>query len=127
NLGKTGTSAPRSVSVTVPAGSGPSATYVKTDATTQGSWKTVYGTDSALVVNATANNVAPSYATVTPAVGFQAWTWNGSAVDTRSLQKPGGTDRIAATWYASPSFDVDVNITDEQVHQIAIYGLDYDV
>jgi len=43
----------------------------------------------------------------------------------QALQKPGGADRIAAVWYSPTNFTIDVNITDGQVHQIALYGLDY--
>ena len=52
----------------------------------QGSWKGVYGTDSALIVGV--NTAAPSYATITPQPGYQAWTWNGITNDIQALQKP---------------------------------------
>jgi hypothetical protein len=36
------------------------------------------------------------------------------------------TDRIAATWYSGSSFTVDVNLTDGQTHEVALYLVDWD-
>jgi hypothetical protein len=66
----------------------------------------------------------PAYATVT-ASGQASWTWAGSTSDPRALQKAGGTDRIAATWYGA-AFSIDVNVTDGGMHQVAIYVVDWD-
>ena len=41
------------------------------------------------------------------------------------MQKAIGSDRIAATWY-NGSFTVDVNLTDNAVHRVALYCLDWD-
>jgi hypothetical protein len=104
----------------------PSATaaFVKTDATTQGTWQGAYGADGYNVVGTTASY--PTYATVAPS-GQSSWTWAASTTDVRALQQPGSTTtRIAATWYAGGSFTVDVNLTDGQQHQLALYLLDWD-
>src|SRR5262249_17980127 len=37
-----------------------------------------------------------------------------------------GTGRIAASWVSNTSFTVNVNITDGQTHQLALYLLDWD-
>ncbi|MDQ3650902.1 MAG: hypothetical protein M3458_11645, partial [Acidobacteriota bacterium] len=55
-----------------------------------------------------------------------AWTWTASTGDARALQKAAVNDRIAATWYSSTSFTIDVNLTDGRTHQIALYCLDWD-
>lgn len=101
-----------------------SATLLSTDATTQGSWKNVYGTDGYTIVgNATVN---PAYATVS-ASGNSSWVWNDPSSSTPALQKSGTTtDRIAAAWYASTSFTVNVNLTDGRSHRVAFYFLDWD-
>jgi hypothetical protein len=55
------------------------------------------------------------------------FTWAASSPDVRALQKvsnPG--DRIAATWYSSTNFSIDVNLTDGLTHQVALYALDWD-
>src|SRR5262249_44492294 len=59
--------------------------------------------------------------------GQASWTWAASTTDVRALQKPGNpSDRIAATWFAAGNFTVDVNLTDGQTHQVALYLLDWD-
>ena len=39
---------------------------------------------------------------------------------------PGSTARVAAAWYTYTSFTVDIDITDGQTHDVALYFLDYD-
>ena len=51
--------------------------------------------------------------------------WAASTTDPRALQNPGG-GRAAATWYASPSFNVTVNMNDGLAHRLALYLLDWD-
>ena len=107
---------------------GNSASFVKFDTTTQGNWQGSYGADGFNIVNDTVQY--PGYATVTPS-GQSSWTWAGSSGDVRALQKKSvANDRIAATWYSGStignSFSIDVNLTDGNSHQIAIYCLDWD-
>jgi hypothetical protein len=100
------------------------ATFVTLDTTTQGNWKGVYGSNGYNIIN---NSVAyPSYVTVTPS-GVSATTWVGSSTDVRALLKAASsTDRIAATWYNSSSFLIDMVFNDALQHQLAIYCLDWD-
>ena len=37
-----------------------------------------------------------------------------------------GSDRIAAAWYTSYFLDIDINLTDGQTHQLAMYCVDWD-
>jgi hypothetical protein len=96
---------------------------VERDTTTQGSWIGAYGAQGYDVINEPAG--LPSYATVTPS-GQRTWTWAASTTDPRGLQVPGGTNRIAATWYSPTSFTVDVNLTDGQQHNLELYLVDWD-
>ena len=98
------------------------ATFLKLDTTTVGSWKGVYGADGYNVI-AGASSI-PSYVTVTP-TGNDSYVWNGSTQDTRALQLP-QSGRIAACWYAGPGFDIDLNFKDTATHQVALYLLDWD-
>jgi hypothetical protein len=101
------------------------ATFVKTDATTSGSWKGVYGADGFNVINDTTNY--PSYVTVTPSANA-LYTWASSTSDVRALQKASSTtDRIAACWYSGSSFTIDLNFKDTSTHQVAFYLLDWDL
>jgi len=84
----------------------------------------MYGSDGYEVVNDTVNY--PSYAQVS--VSNQSlYTWLASTNDVRALQKAATNDRIAATWYAGSSFDIDINLTDGQAHQVGMYCLDWDL
>lgn len=99
-------------------------TFVKADASTQGNWKNVYGTDGFNVV-ANSNNYPASIQV--SAVGKSDWTWAQSTTETRCLQKAGAaTDRIAASWEAPTNFTVNVNVTDSNTHRMAMYFLDWD-
>ena len=60
--------------------------------------------------------------------GATPYTYTGTFnTDTRILQTGASASvRIASVYYASSSFTVDVNLTDGQTHQIALYCLDLD-
>jgi hypothetical protein len=104
-------------------GSG-TATFLKTDSTTAGSWKGVYGTDGYSVINDSTSY--PSYVAVTP-TGFSAYSWAPSTSDTRGLQKViSTTDRIAACWFTVGSLSIDLAFNDSQTHQVGLYLLDWD-
>jgi hypothetical protein len=105
------------------AGATASATYVRTDTTTKGNWRGTYGADGYAVIEDSFS--LPSYANVYPS-GHASFTWASSTTDIRALQRASGTDRIAATWYSNFSFDLEFLLTDNQVHQLALYCLDWD-
>ncbi len=109
---------------TINMASGNGATFVRVDSTTKGSWKGVYGTSGYNVINDTISY--PAFVTVTPA-GQASYTWSPSTGDLRALQKEESTtDRIAATWYTSGSYTIDLNFNDGAQHQVAVYCLDWD-
>jgi hypothetical protein len=111
------------VHAAVTGGTGPAVTFVGTDTTTQGTWKGVYGTQGYAVVNDTTS--LPAGATVT-ASGQSSWTWAGSTTAVRALQKGTAADRIAATWYSSGTFTINVDAGDSLMHRISVYALDWD-
>jgi hypothetical protein len=49
-----------------------------------------------------------------------------ATTDPRALQEVGSSSRIAAAWFSQSSFTINVNITDGQTHQLALYLLDWD-
>ena len=106
-----------------PLSPGGSANFVKTDTTTQGNWQNVYGQDGYNVIEDAVSD--PSYAQV-QAIGNSPYIWGTSPSDPRDLQEVGSSNRIAASWFSSSSFTIDVNITDGQTHQVALYALDWD-
>ena len=101
------------------------AAFVRMDATTQGSWKTVYGAEGQVIVNDIVNY--PVYAQVST-TGTTPYVWIASTADLRALQKSavGSTDRIASTWYTLTSFGIEVNLTGGLAHQVAVYGDDWE-
>jgi hypothetical protein len=104
------------------AGGGPTAVFVTTDTATRGSWMGVYGADGYGIVSDVTSY--PAYATVGAPGPSAQYTWLASTGDTRAVQRIGG-GRVAATWYADPFFDIDVNVT-SGTHQVALYCLDWD-
>ncbi|OLE51636.1 MAG: hypothetical protein AUG51_22035 [Acidobacteria bacterium 13_1_20CM_3_53_8] len=100
-----------------------SATFIRSDATTQGNWRGVYGSEGYNVVNDSLSY--PSYAQVS-VTGQSIATWASSTSDARALQKASGSDRIASCWYSSGNFTIDLNLTDGKPHRVTIYNLDWD-
>ena len=99
--------------------------FVKTDTTTMGSWIGAYGADG-YFVSQDSNTKLPGYAKVIFS-GQANWTWAASTTALPALQKPENPgNRIAGTWFAWGSFTIDVNLTDGNAHQIALYALDWD-
>jgi len=98
------------------------------DSTTQGAWQSVYGNDGYNVISPSSQyRNYPSYATVTP-IGQTEYTWGTNLSVPNGLQEPGVSppnNRIAAQWYSNTSFTLDINLTDGQVHQVALDCLDY--
>jgi hypothetical protein len=107
------------------------AQFVKKDANSKGNWMGAYGADGYALANRLQN--LPSYVppTFTVSTGnMMKWTWAGSTTDTRALQTDAQGDRIAATYYGpgytNATFSFDVNFTDGNSHQIALYTVDWD-
>ena len=99
------------------------ASFLGTNTTTQGNWIGTYGTQGYDVINDAAS--LPSSVTVTPAQESN-FTWTANTTDVRALQDASGSGRLAACWYANNSFTVEVNLTDGQTHDLALYFLDWD-
>ncbi len=106
---------------------GASATFVKTDLTTQGTWKGAYGADGYMI--AADATKQPAYGTVARTGWEVKWNGDGLTSDVRAPQRQDGrpTDRIAGQWGTNdPSYDLDCKFTDDAVHQVSLYGLDWD-
>jgi len=105
------------------AGSG-SATFIQLDTTTQGNWLGVYGADGYSLADA--GQSLPSYDPTFAVQNQLNWTWISGATDPRALETTSEGNRIAAAWYSPTTFNFDVNLTDGQAHQVALYILDWD-
>jgi Bacterial Ig domain len=100
-----------------------SATLIKTDTTTEGTWIGTYGTQGYDIVGRPAD--LPLHDTITPS-GQSTLAWSHATDDPRALQFPHGSRRIAEAWYSATSFQVDVNLADGQSHDLELYFLDWD-
>ena len=98
------------------------ASFLKQDTTTHGSWINTYGTQGYDIVSGPSK--LPSNDTVTPS-GQATYTWTTTTSDPRALQVPGSSNRVAAAWYSSTKFTVDVNLADGQAHNLELYFDDW--
>ncbi len=100
------------------------ATFAALDTTTQGNWQGAYGNSGFAIAGDTQQLPA---AIQVASSGVGTYTWAGSTDDARALVKPENpSDRIAACWSSFTSFSIDINITDGQTYQLALYVLDWD-
>jgi hypothetical protein len=102
-----------------------SASFVKADSTTAGNWIGAYGSRGYDVINSGIS--LPSSVTVTAAhQSVYTWANPAPATATQALEvPPAGASRIAACWFSSTSFTVDVNVSTGS-YNLALYLLDYD-
>ncbi len=93
------------------------------DTTTQGSWIGKYGSQGYDMVTSAVSLPAG----VTVAVnGTSTYTWGNPSTVVQSLEvPPAGATRIAACWFSSTSFTVDVT-TGTGAYNLELYVLDYD-
>ena len=100
-----------------------------TDTTTSGDWIGVYGQDGNDICPGTDDAVAPdlpSYATVSLSDSAIPLSWDLSdPVPPIFAENPDGTGRVDTTWYSTTSFDINVDLTDGQVHQVTVYAVDW--
>ena len=107
-----------------PSASGNQAAFAGIDTATQGNWEGVYGGDGYSIATGTPS--LPSYLNNFTVTGAGTYQWVTITTDPRAPQAGVGTGRIAATWFSNTSFSYDVNITDGNTHQVAIYAVDWD-
>lgn len=100
-----------------------SASFVSADPTTQGNWPGKYGSDGYSIVTYGQN--LPAYATISPRNAL-TYTWNAATPDIRALKVPNNSFGIASTWYNTPTFGLDLALKDGNLHQVALYLLDWD-
>ena len=112
-----------SLATPTPSPTSPQATFLKVDATTKGDWKGVYGNQGYQLANEGAS--LPTYAELTFS-NKSDYTWSSSTTLTQALQKATSANRVASCWYSGDYFGINLNLTDNQIHQVALYSLDWD-
>ncbi|HUQ90113.1 MAG TPA: hypothetical protein VM120_00445 [Bryobacteraceae bacterium] len=100
-----------------------SAAYVRTDLGTRGSWRNIYGGQGYSIAGNTRS--LPAWATLA-SNGTSTVVWSAVSSSFRALQKaPPSTQRISAAWTAANSFTFNLNVTDINARQVALYFLDW--
>ena len=99
------------------------ADFVGADTTTQGNWRNAYGADGYdIAQDSSGNNPSlPSYAQVSM-TGESNINWGTTLDDVDPLQDAAGTSTIVAFWYSNTTFDININLTDGQAHEVAVYA-----
>jgi len=107
-----------------PPSTGNTATFVKSDITTRGSWKGVYGSQGGRDAS---YSIMPmvSGLSLSALYNYQL-LWAASTTDTRALQKATGTDRTAAAWSYSGYMDFNLQFSDTTPHRVSFYFVDWD-
>ena len=102
------------------------ASFVGTDATTEGAWRSAYGSDGYDIAQDTSgtNPSLPSYAQVS-VTGASNYTWGTNTGNPFALQNAAGNGDLAAVWYSNTSFDINIDLTDGLTHRVALYATDW--
>lgn len=113
------------ISVTTPAPPPPAntATFVKSDATTSGSWKGTYGYDGAIAPYS--DFLVPSYVQVNANNNYPL-IWENPSSQPSALQKRLSSARFATTWQHSSPFLFFLRFADTNVHRVSFYFLDWE-
>ena len=100
------------------------AAFVKSDLTTQGTWRGVYGGDGSMVAQDTVN--LPAYAQSDPST-LSTYLWALDSTDPRCMfvADPQQIDRMCSTFYGSTTFAIDVTIAGGP-QPVVLYALDYE-
>ena len=115
-----GVNATVGVTVTPASVSTPTASFQGMDTTTEGNWTTNYNYPNVTIIGDASRNP-----TVTPVPSDGTLVvWNTAATNIRALQNLSGSGRTAAAWRSTTGLFVDIDFTDQAVHQVAIYCLD---
>ena len=96
------------------------ASFQGMDTTTLGNWKTTYNYPNVTIIGDGAVGASP---TPIPS-GANTFVWDSSPTEIRNLETLSSTGRVAARW-AGINFFVDIDFSDQSVHQVAIYCLDW--
>ena len=99
------------------------ASFIKTDNTTKGEWRGIYGAQAFSVAGNLAN--FPNNLPITLSDQLVI-TWAESTIELGALQKPYADGRIAAAWSSATAFTLDLNLNDGAPHRVTLYCLDWD-
>ena len=99
------------------------AVFLGFDDTTKGAWKHHYGSDGYVVIGA--GQSLPSYVK-TKYINGAEHVWVPKTMDVQALEEPTGDGRVAAQWVTHLHGIIDLNMTDGNSHDVALYMTDWD-
>jgi hypothetical protein len=103
--------------------------FQKQDATTRGSWVGVYGKEGYALADSPNNVISstpfPPLTGLTLPPNEYSYPIKGDGRDLEDPTKPPGSF-IAAVWYNTDYFEIDLQFTDFQPHQLAVYCATWD-
>ena len=99
------------------------AVYVKSDTTTSGSWKGVYGRDGQFAPNG--DFAIPAFVQINAYLNYIA-TWENPSTDARALQRRTSTTRFATRWNNNGYVDFFLKFKDTATHRVSFYLCDFD-
>jgi hypothetical protein len=111
------------VKATITAPGASSAQFLGLNTKQRGNWKGKVGSEGYSIVGDAQN--LPTYVTMN-VTGKSDWNWQYSTSDNRALQRAENFSRVAACWFSPTTFDVDLNFTDGNAHQVSFYSFDCD-
>jgi hypothetical protein len=116
---------PAAYTIVPPPGPPPGAavTFLGVNTTRRGSWKGAVGAQGHMVIGD--SQQLPPYLSLA-AAGKDDWLWAYETADGRALQRNSLSSRLAACWYSSGAFEVELSFNDAQSHRVALYFLDWD-
>jgi hypothetical protein len=116
---------PAGVDPNVNAARTPSGTvvFVGFDDTTKGAWKHHYGSDGYVVIGA--DRSPASYVQMNYINGAER-VWVPKTTDVQALEEPSSSGRVAAQRAAPLHQIIDLNMTDGNSHDVALYMVDWD-
>ena len=97
------------------------ASIVKQDPKTEGTWHSVYGSQGWGVASVGRNFPSDDL----QVLGSTLYTWAATTADPRAPQTA-STTRAAAAWESATSFVVELEIPDSTAHALTLYAVDWD-
>lgn len=100
-----------------------SVSFAGTDLATQGSWTSKFGDLGFLIV---ADWTAIPETVAITASGQNEHIWVYQTDDPAALEKFSSASRLAACWYASDEFELEVEVNEAEPREVTLYCLDWD-
>jgi hypothetical protein len=87
-----------------------------------GDWVGKYGSKGYLVASEP-DKASPVFG---PINNGTYWVWSANSSDPGAMETADGKSRVAATWYSNDELSIPVHFTDNQIHRVTLFLLDYE-